>query len=314
MASNLANTAEQQTANGVVRSMTGFALRRRATEWGELTASLRSVNHRGLDFHFHTGYDLLIFENDLRALLKRHLARGHVEVRLSLTRTRRESPALLRTEVLAAYVAGLREAAAQLGVPGEPDLNALMTLPGVIREETPAAGEPPAAFVGEVLALAGAVLEEFNEHRAREGAALCTEMLRLAGEIARWTEEFAEIRRDALPHFVNRLQTKLRELLDGASVSEQRLAEEAALLADRSDVEEELTRLRVHTTELERILRDGGEVGKRLDFLLQEMNREANTALAKSAGAGEPGLRMTGLGLLIKANIERIREQALNLE
>ena len=110
------------------------------------------------------------------------------------------------------------------------------------------------------------------------------------------------------------LRERIAELLNGSGVPEARIAEEAALLADRSDIEEELTRLTVHTAELKRILDEGGEIGKRLDFLLQEMNREANTTLSKSSGAGEPALQITNLGLAIKANIEKIREQSLNLE
>jgi uncharacterized protein (TIGR00255 family) len=97
-------------------------------------------------------------------------------------------------------------------------------------------------------------------------------------------------------------------------MTESRLVEEAALLADRSDVQEEITRLQVHTAELRRIVEAGGEVGKRIDFLLQEMNRETNTVLSKTSGIGDLGLKITNLGIAIKAHIEKTREQALNLE
>ena len=157
-------------------------------------------------------------------------------------------------------------------------------------------------------------LAEFNASREREGAALRTAIEEHAAEIEKQTEEILQLRAEALTHFAQRLRLRLRELLGETGISEARLAEEAALLADRSDIQEELTRLLVHSRELRRILETGGETGKRLDFLLQELNREANTTLAKSANAGEPGLRITQLGLGIKANIERIREQALNLE
>ena len=122
------------------------------------------------------------------------------------------------------------------------------------------------------------------------------------------------IRAEALPHFHEKLRQKLSALLGEAGISESRLVEEAALLADKSDVQEELVRLDVHTEELRRGFESGGEIGKRLDFLLQEMHRETNTILSKTSGIGEAGLTITNRALGIKAKIEKIREQVLNLE
>jgi uncharacterized protein (TIGR00255 family) len=123
-----------------------------------------------------------------------------------------------------------------------------------------------------------------------------------------------ELRERALPAFEARLRERLAQLLANVPLDPQRLAQEAAFLADRSDISEELTRLKVHAGELEGLLEAGGEIGKKLDFLLQEMQREANTVLAKAAGAGEPGLAITELALAARSEIERIREQAGNLE
>ena len=122
------------------------------------------------------------------------------------------------------------------------------------------------------------------------------------------------VRRDVVPHLSARLQERLKALLSEINLPEARLLEEATVLADKSDVQEELTRLEVHSVELRRLLETGGEVGKRLDFLLQELNRETNTILSKSSTVGDLGIQMTSLGLAAKANIERMREQALNLE
>jgi uncharacterized protein (TIGR00255 family) len=133
-------------------------------------------------------------------------------------------------------------------------------------------------------------------------------------DIERACREMEALRVEALSFFHARLREKLNELLSGPSIPESRLAEEAAVLAERSDIEEELTRLAVHTKELRRILEQGGPLGKPVDFLLQEMNRETNTTLSKSSGAGELALKIGSLALAVKANIERIREQALNLE
>ena len=123
-----------------------------------------------------------------------------------------------------------------------------------------------------------------------------------------------EIRAGAIPAFQKRLRERLADLLYSTSLDPQRLAQEAALLADRSDVSEELVRLRTHAKQLDAILAGTGEVGKRLDFLLQEMNRESNTILSKTGGLGDLGLTITDLALAAKSEIEKIREQSLNLE
>lgn len=294
--------------------MTGFASERRETSAGELTVSLRSVNHRGLDLHFHGGHDFSVFENEMRSLLKSSIGRGHVEVRFALQRPETAGALSLNRATLQRYIAAFREISKELGATQEPDLNAFLTLRGVI-DEAPAAGNNLGAeFLPELLSAIEACAAALNKHREREGGALRDEMIRHAAEIDDWTEEIAAVRAEALPYFRTRLRERLAELLDSSGISETRLTEEAALLADRSDIQEEIVRLGVHTAELRKTLAKGGEVGKRLDFLLQEMNREANTTLAKSAAVGEPGLRITNLGLAIKANIERIREQALNLE
>jgi uncharacterized protein (TIGR00255 family) len=123
------------------------------------------------------------------------------------------------------------------------------------------------------------------------------------------------IRGVAVQAFHARLRERLAELLAGANVDPQRLAQEAAMLADRSDIGEEITRLRIHARQLEELLSsEKAEIGKKLDFLLQEMNREANTMLSKTSGIGEVGLGITELALAAKADIEKIREQTLNLE
>ena len=293
--------------------MTGFASVRHATSSGELTVSLRCVNHRGFDLHTYLGGEFAEFENGIRTLLKDTIRRGHIEVRFSLARERGTQPPGYDGEKLREYVAQFRRAAAELKLPSEPVLNVLFSFPGVWSDRV-AEESLNERFGGELLNGLRRCADELNLFREREGEALRAEIEGLAREIQALNREIAEIRATAVPAFYERLREKLSELLQSSGISEARLAEEAVLLADRSDIQEELTRLETHSAELQRLLEMGGEVGKRIDFLLQEMNREANTLLAKSAGAGEPGLRLTNLGLRVKANIERIREQALNLE
>ena len=297
-----------------VRSMTGFASCRGETSAGELGVTLRSVNHRSLDIHLHATADSAAFENEIRALLKRHIARGHGDVRVSLERRGQQAGLRLNRELLNAYVTAFREAAHDLQLTSTPDLNRMIGLPGVVEQSAVSNSEPGNDFGPELLAALETCARELNAHREREGEALLADIAKQAAEIRRGTHQIAALREQILPEFQNRLREKLNELLSGANLTEARIAEEAALLADRSDIQEELVRLNVHLDELEKRIAEGGEIGKRLDFLLQEMNREANTTLAKSANAGEPGLALTTLGLDIKAKIEKIREQALNLE
>ena len=296
-----------------IRSMTGFALVRRQTIAGELTISVRTVNHRGLDLHFHIGNELGVFENAMRTVLKQHLGRGHVEVRMSLQRDSEAQSGSYNRELLGRYLSSFKQACDDFELASKPDLNALLTMPGIFS----GAAEPTSldgAFEAQVIEGLAACLNDLNAYREREARELCAGLEPEIRAIANASSDIERIRAEAIPHFHARLRQKLLALLGEAAISEARLVEEAALLADKSDVQEELVRLNVHADELRRAFGSGGEIGKRLDFLLQEMQRETNTILSKTSGMGEAGLMITNRALGIKANIEKIREQVLNLE
>jgi uncharacterized protein (TIGR00255 family) len=163
-----------------------------------------------------------------------------------------------------------------------------------------------------------ATLEEalgaLNRFREREGCEIAVEMMDRARKIRDGVARIEQIREGAVPAFQKRLLERMAELLGGVMVDAQRLAQEAALLADRSDISEELIRLKTHAGELEELIRAGGDVGKKLDFLLQEMNRETNTVLSMTGGLVDLGLSITVLALAAKSEIDKIREQSLNLE
>lgn len=296
-----------------VRSMTGYAVVRRETSAGELTISLRSVNHRGLDLHFHALGDLTAFENAMRAVLKQNLGRGHVEIRIALKRDIDLEPASYNRELLGRYLSSFRQACAEFEIDSKPDLNVFFAMPGILDRASDSRALD-STFEAEILSALQACLDHLNAYREQEARELCAGLEPEISAIAEQTREIEHIRAEALPHFHERLRERLKDLLGDAGVSETRLAEEAAVLSERSDVQEELIRLNVHTEELKRVFQAGGEIGKRLDFLLQEMNRETNTILSKTSSAGEAGLKITNFALGIKANIEKIREQALNLE
>jgi uncharacterized protein (TIGR00255 family) len=170
------------------------------------------------------------------------------------------------------------------------------------------------SFEPEIVAAMTDCVRDLNSFRTREASELAVQLFSEITGIEEDTAEIARIRAGALPEYRDRLSQRLAELLGTTGIPESRLIEEVSILVDRSDVHEELTRLSVHAGELRRLLQSGGEVGKRLDFLLQELNRETNTILSKTSGVGETGLQVTTLALKIKAHIEKIREQALNFE
>jgi uncharacterized protein (TIGR00255 family) len=294
-----------------LRSMTGFARVRRNTEQGEIVATLKSVNHRGLDMHCRMPAEMDALEHDVRGVVKGGVARGHVEIQISFTRTA-GAAATLNRPLLDAYIQAFRDASALHGLGGQPDLNSALSIPGMLS----AAGdeEVEEAVARAVLEAAAEALVLLNAFREREGAAMAQEMRQRCQTVRGLVSRMEEIRAGAGAAFHKRLKEKLADLLEGAGMDPQRLAQEAALLADRSDIAEELVRLRTHAAQLDAMLSGGGEVGKRLDFLLQEMNRESNTVLSKTGGLGELGLTMTDLALAAKSEIDKIREQSLNLE
>jgi uncharacterized protein (TIGR00255 family) len=297
-----------------IRSMTGFARVQKTTEYGDITVSLKSVNHRGLDLHFHLSAELDSLEHVMRAALKRAVLRGHVDVRCSLLRPANGASAGINLPLFRSYVAAFRKAAAAENIDAQPDLNRILLLPGVLGASEQLAPDTDAATEKMILAALDEAVEMLNQFRAREGAELAAFIREQNSAIRAGGEEMQRIRAGAIPAFQKRLTEKLQELLGNTMIDPQRLAQEAALLADRGDIGEEISRLQIHSRQLNEILDSGGEVGKRLDFLLQELNRETNTILSKTSGLGELGLRITELALTSKAAIEKIREQALNLE
>jgi uncharacterized protein (TIGR00255 family) len=293
--------------------MTGFARVRKIHEDTEIVFSLKSVNHRGLDLHFHLPSSLDALENDIRGIIKTGVARGHVQINLSLARVSGDTAGLNRP-LLALYMNAFREAAELHGITDQhPDLNAALRIPGmlgIVGEHAEISDQLSKA----ILVAAAEAVAALNSFREREGAVTAEEMRQRCRNICVLVTRMDEIRAGAVPVFLKHLKEKLADLLHTASIDPQRLAQEAAILADRSDIAEELVRLRTHAGQLDEILAGQGEVGKRLDFLLQEMNREANTVLSKTGGLGDLGLTITELALAAKSEVDKIREQSLNLE
>jgi len=302
-----------------VYSMTGFAsVRLDGLEVGSATLSLKSVNHRFLDLQVRIPGQMEALEAQLRKLLTAALRRGHVELSLQIERRVRASVGF-NEELLAGYIDAFRAAAEKHGLNAEPDLNEMLRLPGMLTAQA-APGtqrEEVAGLEAAVLEAVPGLLELFQQAREQEGASLVAALRASMERLRVLADEAAALREGVREAMFERLRGRIAELTQPTASGEleARMLTEAALLAERSDVEEELVRLRTHAERFLAMLEAGGEVGKRLDFLLQELNREANTLLSKTSGASSGnGLRITEIGLEMKVEIERAREQVQNLE
>jgi uncharacterized protein (TIGR00255 family) len=293
-----------------LRSMTGFAqVRGQVSPELGFTLSLKSVNHRFLDVHFRLPADSDALEMKLRRLLKEKLARGHLELSLNLERGGGESLSLNR-QIVGGYIQAFRSAAAEFGLAAEPDLNAIMRIPGALDAAAlPADGAVEASVLGKV----EEVLERLNQMREEEGRGIERELRDRMEHVQHAGKEIEKHRHAVLQGYVGRLKNRMQELI-GTQAEPERILQEAALLVDRSDIQEELVRLETHVKHFLSQLDQNGEVGKKLDFLLQEMNREANTLLSKTSGLAGEALDITQMGLAIKADIEKAREQVQNVE
>ena len=293
-----------------IRSMTGFAqVKGQVDGQFGFTLSLKSVNHRFLDIHFRMPSDSDDLEMKLRRRLKERMARGHVELTLNVERNVSEGFSLNRT-LVSGYVQAFRAAATEFGLTAEPDLNAILRMPGALESEALPAGD---GLEGAVLSKIEEALARLNQMREEEGRGTERELRQRMTHVQQAREEVEKHRRAMLQTYADRLKTRMQELI-GSQFEPERILQEAALLVDRSDIQEELVRLDQHVQHMLGLLDQGGEVGKKLDFLLQEMNREANTLLSKTSGLAGEALKITELGLSMKADIEKAREQVQNLE
>jgi uncharacterized protein (TIGR00255 family) len=293
-----------------LRSMTGFAqIKGQVNAQMAFALSLKSVNHRFLDLHFRLPSDTDSLEMKLRRSLKEKLARGHVEVILSLDRSGPNGVALNR-QLIAGYVQAFRAAADEFGVEGEPDLNVVLRMPGAMDSGAERSGDELETVV---MARVEEALAKLNEMREQEGRSIDTELQARMTNLEKAAAAVETHRGTVLRSYSERLQSRLAELL-GAQMEKERILQEVAILVDRSDIQEELVRLNAHVKHFRNLLDQGGEVGKKMDFLLQEMNREANTMLSKTSGLAGEALKITEMGLMMKSEIEKSREQVQNLE
>lgn len=299
-----------------ISSMTGFARVQVRVPLGDedqvsYTLTVKSVNHRFLDLQFRLPAGLDALEMELRRVMKDNLIRGHVDLTLSVDRAAQAKSGYNR-ELIAGYLAAFDAARREHRLKGEPDLNAALRISGALQAED-RSGDDLAAITASVLEQIAPLLQQLKAMRAREGEALAAIMNGTLDRLAAATACVAELRPEIEQRYQERLTLRLTAAT-GPEFNQQRVLEEVAVLVERSDVSEELARMTTHIEHFRELLEAGGDAGKKLDFLLQEMNREANTLLSKTGGVSGKGTRITELGLAMKSEIEKAREQIQNVE
>jgi uncharacterized protein (TIGR00255 family) len=292
----------------VLSSMTGFGAASLDAAGLLVRVEVRAVNHRGLQVKVRASGDLGTLESEVEARVRSRVARGSIVINVEVRRTGDVACQGLDVAAATRWADSLRGLAVELGLEGRVTLELLVGLPGVIADDAAGALELDADQRSAISACVDAALVSLDEMRGREGQALAQDLMDNAREV----ERIVALVRARMPEVVRAhhesLRARLAELI-GASVPAADLAREAALIADRMDVGEELTRLDSHLFQLRTLVSEGGQVGRKLDFLAQEFFREANTTGAKCNDA-----QVAHLVVDLKTHIERLREQVQNVE
>ena len=292
-----------------MKSMTGYGRGSADGEHFAVSVDLKTVNNRFLDIHLRLSGELSSLEPVIKRQISAKLSRGRVDVTVNFEKTSQTAYELNRP-LIAGYVNALREMQKEFSIVGELDINVLARLPGALQPARDGLSDDVVAGIEKALA---AGLNELEHMRAQEGEALRQEMAERINKIDALVPTIENAAAGLVDAYRARLQKRIGELLTRngqlVEIDPARLAQEVAYLSDRSDVSEEMVRLRSHLAQFREALNAPGETGKMLDFLLQELNREANTTLSKSTD-----LVIKEAALAIKAEVEKLREQVQNVE
>ncbi len=291
----------------MIKSMTGFGQGSSQGDSFRVRVDIRTVNNRFLDIHTRLPQELASLEMPIKKQIQAALNRGRVDLTISVEQMK-QATFVINRPLVSGYLSALAEMKREFGLEGDPSLELIAKLPGALQVSQDSSGLDEALVTGVIAAVSQALVT-LTEMRVVEGQELAAE---LSSRLDHIEAELPSIESEAgrLPGiYKEKLQKRLQEALAGGQVDETRLAQEAVMLADRSDISEEIARLKSHILQMRDVLRGEEEVGKRLDFILQEMNREANTILSKS---GE--LAISDAAIAIKTEVEKLREQGQNVE
>ncbi len=289
--------------------MTGYGKGSSSDEGISATIELKSVNNRFLDISLKLGNDLQAVESLIKKQIAERLSRGRVEVNLQFERTA-EVTFEVNRPLLSGFLSAMKEMRDEFGISGEPDINVVARLPNVMSPKKEDIGE---TFLHSVAAALSKALDGLEEMRRKEGGMLKDELASRLNSIEKLLEPIAARSAEVTDEYQQRLSRRITEMLSKSEtqieLDQTRLAQEAAYIADRADISEEIARLQSHLEHFRQIMEEEEEVGKRLDFLTQELNREANTITSKTNS-----LSVKENALQIKSEIEKIREQVQNIE
>ena len=292
----------------LIKSMTGYGRAVETVNGREFTVELRSVNNRYLDCTVKLPRILSFAEETVKQTIKQAVSRGKVDVFISLRSENTDDTKItLNGAVLEGYLEAMRKMVTDYGVRDDISVSTVSRLPEVFTVEKPQVDEDQ--LKADLLSVVNKALDGYNAMRATEGKALDADLRSRGQTICELVTQVEEGNGQTVIDYRTRLENKLREVLANTTIDESRILTEAAIFADKVAVDEETVRLRSHLEQMNTMLTAGGAIGRKLDFLLQEMNREANTIGSKCTD-----VRLARIGVDIKAELEKIREQTQNIE
>ncbi len=292
----------------MIKSMTGYGRAVETVNGREFTVELRSVNNRYLDCTVKLPRSVSFAEEAVKQAVKQAVSRGKVDVFISIKSEAAEDTSVtLNKAVLEGYLTAMRQMVAEFGVKDDISVSTVSRLPEVFTMEKPEVDEEQ--LLADLLSVVQMALGSYNTMRATEGAALDADLRSRGNTILELVAQVEQGNAQTVVDYRARLENKLREVLENTNIDESRILTEAAIFADKVAVDEETVRLRSHLDQMNTMLTVGGAIGRKLDFLLQEMNREANTIGSKCTD-----VRLARIVVDIKAELEKIREQTQNIE
>ena len=292
----------------MIKSMTGYGRAVTTVGGREFTVELRSVNNRYLDCTVKLPRVLSFAEDAVKQAVKASVSRGKVDVYISLKSDNADDTTItLNKTVLEGYLAAMRQMVTEFEVRDDISVSTVSRLPEVFSVEKPQVDEEQ--LLKDLLEVVSQALESYDAMRSTEGQALDADLRSRGNTILEWVAQVEQGNAQTVVDYRARLEAKLKEVLAATNIDESRILTEAAIFADKVAVDEETVRLRSHLAQMNEMLTSGGAVGRKLDFLLQEMNREANTIGSKCTD-----VRLARIVVDIKAELEKIREQTQNIE
>ena len=293
----------------MIKSMTGYGRAVETVNGREFTVELRSVNNRYLDCTVKMPRSLTFAEETVKQAVKQAVSRGKVDVFITVkSESANDTTVTLNKAVVEGYLSAMRQMVAEYeGVKDDISVSVLSRLPEVFSVEKPEVDED--ALKADLMGVVSKALENYNAMRATEGKALDADLRSRGNTILELVSQVEAGNAQTVVDYRTRLENKLKEVLQNTSIDESRILTEAAIFADKVAVDEETVRLRSHLDQMNAMLTGGGAVGRKLDFLLQEMNRETNTIGSKCTD-----VRLARVVVDMKAELEKIREQTQNIE